>query len=156
MFYHIRIDYFDKKLKVNQTLYEYDYPTEDEVIEQIIIPYLEEKRIVFSGTFLDAEDSRQLKVYETTRDIKNMVSYANQNVPDRVFFVYHNESLQKADNYAKDLTQSMLKRALQIVEGNKKLMSESSENEKRPLLFISHASADEDNVKALVELLRTI
>lgn len=71
MFYHIRIDYYDKKLKVNQTLYEYDYSKEDDVLEKIVIPYLEEKRIVFSGTFLDADDRRQLSVYETERNIKH-------------------------------------------------------------------------------------
>ena len=49
MFYHIRIDYYDKKLKVNQTLYEYDYSTEDEVMENIVVPYIEEKRIVFAA-----------------------------------------------------------------------------------------------------------
>ena len=50
MFYHIRIDYFDKKLKVNQTLYEYDYSTEDEVINKIVSPYLSGGRLVPMGT----------------------------------------------------------------------------------------------------------
>lgn len=156
MFYHIRIDYYDKKLKVNQTLYEYDYPTEDEVKEKIVIPYLEEKRIVFSGTFLDAENRRQLSVYETARDIKSMVSYANQNVPERVFFVYHNENLLDADSYAKDITKEMIQKTLLSIEESPKIKTASEEKEKRPLLFISHATADEDAVSGLVEMLRTI
>ncbi len=158
MFYHIRIDYYDKKLKVNQTLYEYDYSTEDDVLEKIVIPYLEEKRIVFSGTFLDADDRRQLSVYETERNIMSMVSFANQNVHPGVFFVYHNENLLGSDKYAKDITKEMTQKALQMVEDYKKLKTESTENvkEKQPLLFISHASADEEAVTGLVEMLRTI
>lgn len=38
MHYHIRIDYFDKKLKVNQTLYEYNHSSKEEVLENIVIP----------------------------------------------------------------------------------------------------------------------
>lgn len=156
MYYHIRIDYYDKKLKVNQTLYEYDYPTEDEVMEKIVIPYLEEKRIVFSGTFLDAEDRRQLSVYVTERIIKDMVSFANQNVHPGVFFVYHNESLLNSDKYAKDITKEMTQKASIAVEESQKLKTESEEKEKQPLLFISHATADEEAVSGLVEMLRTI
>lgn len=156
MYYHIRIDYYDKKLKVNQTLYEYDYPTEDEVMEKIVIPYLEEKRIVFSGTFLDAEDRRQLSVYVTERIIKDMVFFANQNVHPGVFFVYHNESLLNSDKYAKDITKEMTQKASIAVEESQKLKTESEEKEKQPLLFISHATADEEAVSGLVEMLRTI
>ena len=108
MFYHIRIDYYDKKLKVNQTLYEYDYSTEDEVVEKIVIPYLEEKRIVFSGTILNAEDRRQLRVYETDQDIKGMVQYANVNVRPGIFFVYHNEDVVNTETGEINLDRSFL------------------------------------------------
>lgn len=158
MFYHIRIDYYDKKLKVNQTLYEYDYSTEDEVVEKIVIPYLEEKRIVFSGTILNAEDRRQLRVYETDQDIKGMVQYANVNVRPGLFFVYHNEDVVNTDKYAKEVTKELTKKAIFSIEESKKIETSNVENTvtEKPLLFISHASSDEKTVTGLVEMLRTI
>ena len=158
MFYHIRIDYYDKKLKVNQTLYEYDYSTEDEVVEKIVIPYLEEKRIVFSGTILNAEDRRQLRVYETDQDIKGMVQYANVNVRPGLFFVYHNEDVVNTDKYAKEVTKKLTKKAIFSIEESKKIETSNVENTvtEKPLLFISHASSDEKTVTGLVEMLRTI
>lgn len=158
MFYHIRIDYFDKKLKANQTLYEYDYSTEDEVMDKIVVPYLAGKRILFSGSLLDAEDCRQLSVYQTERDIKNTVSYASQNVPPGIFIVIHSENVLNYDDYSKDITMEITQKALAAVEKSKRKESEKVEKvePKQPLLFISHASADEDAVTGLVEMLRTI
>ena len=158
MFYHICIDYYYKKLKVKQTLYEYDYSTEDEVVEKIVIPYLEEKRIVFSGTILNAEDRRQLRVYETDQDIKGMVQYANVNVRPGLFFVYHNEDVVNTDKYAKEVTKELTKKAIFSIEESKKIETSNVENTvtEKPLLFISHASSDEKTVTGLVEMLRTI
>lgn len=158
MFYHIRIDYFDKKLKANQTLYEYDYSTKDEVMEKIVVPYIAEKRFVFSGTILNAEDRRQLCVYETERDIAYMVTYANQHVSPGVFFVYHNQDVVHTSKYAKDITKEMTQGAIAIVDDikTKEAAQESKEEPKRPLLFISHSSSDEVMVTGLVEMLRSI
>lgn len=158
MYYHIRIDYFDRKLKVNQTLYEYDYSTEDDVMEKVVLPFVAEKRIIFSGAILDAEDRRQISVYQTEQDIKNMVNRANQHVASGVFYVYHNSDLVNSSKYAKDITKEVTQKAIITLEESKKKESENKEKEhtKQPLLFISHASADENIVTGLVEMLRTI
>ena len=158
MFYHIRIDYFDKKLKINQTLYEYDYSTKEEVLEKVVIPYVSEKRIVFSGTILDADVRRQLWVYETKHDIETMVEYANQNVSPGIIFVYHNKDVVNTTKYANDITKEMTQSALPYIEESQNVEKSQIEKEevKQPLLFISHSSADEVIVTGLVEMLRTI
>ena len=158
MYYHIRIDYYDKKLKVNQTLYEYDYSSKDEVMDKIVVPYFAEKRFVFSGTILNADDRRQLWVYETERDISSMVVYANQHVSPGICFVYHNENVVHTSKYAKDVTKEMSQNAIAIVEDVKEKNVAKAEpvEVKQPLLFISHSSKDEAIVTGLVEMLRTI
>lgn len=158
MFYHIRIDYFDKKLKLNQTLYEYDYSTKEGVLEKIVKPYLEEKRIVFSGAILNAEDRRQISVYETDNDIKTMIKVANQNMAPGVIYVYNNENLVCDSDYSKDITKEIVQTALLSIEEIKATEKDKTENagKKQPLLFISHSSADEVIVTGLVEMLRTI
>lgn len=157
MFYHIKIDYYDKKLKVNQTLYEYDYSTEDEVIEKVVTPFIEEKRIVFSGTILDAEDRRQLSVYKTELNIESMVNVANQNVSPGVIYVYHNENLLINNKYSKEITKEMTQKAISSIEKMQApKVTQAENNAKQPLLFISHASANEEIVTGLVEMLRTM
>lgn len=158
MFYHIRIDYYDKKLKVNQTVYEYDYTTREDVLVKIVVPYVSEKRIIFAGAILDAEVRRQLFVYETERDIENMVSIANNNVSPGIFFVYNYENLVNTNKYAKDITKDIIQDALLKVDEAKatEALQTKSAIEKQPLLFISHSTADEEIVTGLVEMLRTI
>lgn len=158
MYYHIRIDYFDKKLKVNQTLYEYDYPTEEEVMYKVVVPYVAERRIVFAGTFLDAEDRRQLRVYGTEQNIKNMVAYANQHVSPNIIFVYQNADVVNTSKYAKDITKDLIQKAITFVEEQKQKEKVTAVKvvDSQPLLFISHASTDDEIVAGLVEMLRTI
>lgn len=158
MFYHVRIDYFDKKLKVNQTLYEYDYSTKEDVMEKIVIPYVAGDRFFFSGASLEAEDCRQLGVYQTERDIRSMVDFANQNVRPDVIYVYGNKEIIRSNQYTKDITKEMIQSAVQSVEDKKTAEVAQAEKEeiKQPLLFISHSSEDEVIVTGLVEMLRTI
>ena len=158
MYYHIRIDYYDNFLKVNESLYEYDYSTKEEVVEKILIPYLSGKQIVFSGTILNAEDRRQLCVYETELDIKSMVKVANMNVSPGVFYIYSNEDLVHTRDYSNDITKEMTQSAMPFVEELKKANDAQGKNtdKKLPLLFISHSSDDEVIVTGLVEMLRTI
>ena len=158
MFYHIRIDYFDKKLKVNQTLYEYDYSAKEDVLKKIVIPYLAEKRLVFSGAILNAEDRRQISVYETDSDIKTMIMIANQNLTPGVIYVYNHENLVCDSEFSKDITKEVTQTALMSIEEIKAADVAKNEkvDKKQPLLFISHSTADEEIVTGLVEMLRTI
>lgn len=157
MYYHIRIDYYDKKLKANQTLFDYDYPSEEDVMDKIVVPYVTEQRMLFAGTFLSPDDRRHFAVFETERDIKSMVTIANKNVSPSVFFVYHNADIVGTSKYSKDITKEITQKAVDLVEERKSLEAASEpQKEKQPLLFISHASADEYIVTGLVEMLRTI
>ena len=75
--YHIRIDYYDRNIKANQTLYGYDYEGVDEVIKKVTSQYLEGSFMVFSGSRISSQDIRRVAVYETEQDILAMKKYAN-------------------------------------------------------------------------------
>lgn len=157
MYYHICIDCFDKKLKKNQTLYEYDYSTKEEVMERIVAPYVAEKKFFFSGVSLAAEDCRRLGVYETERDIMSMVNIANRNVEPGIFYVYDNEELIHSSQYSKDITKEVIQSAVASVEKVKAAeLAQTIKEKRQPLLFISHSSVDEVIVSGLVEMLRTL
>ena len=72
-------------------------------------------------------------------------------------YVYHNADIVGTSKYSKDITKEITQKAVDLVEERKSLEAASEpQKEKQPLLFISHASADEYIVTGLVEMLRTI
>lgn len=154
--YHIRIDYFDSKLKANQTLYEFDYADLTKVIESVTSQYLLGNMILFSGTRLQNQDIRQVIIYETSADIISMKHIADANVGRNVVFVYTRDAVLKDNRYSKDITRDVMKQTQQYIKHVRGETKEEKEKVKNPLLFISHSSANENVATNLVQLLRTL
>lgn len=154
--YHIRIDYFDSKLKANQTLYEFDYADITKVIESVTSQYLLGNMILFSGTRLQNQDIRQMIIYETSNDIISMKHIADANVGRNAVFVYSRADVLKDNRYSKDITRDVMEQTQQYIKQVKIESKEDKEKVKKPLLFISHSSANENIATNLVQLLRTL
>ena len=154
--YHIRIDYFDSKLKANQTLYEFDYEELTKVIESVTSQYLLGNMILFSGTRIQNQDIRQVIIYETNEDIVSMKRKADANVGRNVVFVYSRADVLKDNRYSKDITRDIMEQTQQYIKHVRGESKEEKEKVKKPLLFISHSSANENIATNLVQLLRTL
>lgn len=154
--YHIRIDYFDSKLKANQTLYEFDYADITKVIESVTSQYLLGNMILFSGTRLQNQDIRQMIIYETSNDIISMKHIADANVGRNAVFVYSRADVLKDNRYSKDITRDVMEQTQHYIKYVKGESKEEKEKVKKPLLFISHSSANENIATNLVQLLRTL
>lgn len=155
--YHIRLDYYDCNLKVNQTLFDYDYENKEKVIVAVLQPYLIGSTILFAGVILDATSVRKITVYETERDIKTMKQIADANVGRNIVYVYTKQAVVESNNYSNDITRSIMEDAQNyITEHTQKTVKLVKPKEKPFLLFISHSSADEDIASSLVQMLRTL
>ena len=154
--YHIRIDYFDSKLKANKPLYEFDYTDLTKVIESVTSQYLLGNMILFSGTRIQNQDIRQVIIYETNEDIVSMKRKADANVGRNVVFVYSRVDVLKDNRYSKDITRDVLEQTQHYIKYVKGESKEEKEKVKKPLLFISHSSANENIATNLVQLLRTL
>ena len=154
--YHIRIDYFDSKLKANQTLYEFDYADLTKVIESVTSQYLLGNMILFSGTRIQNQDIRQVIIYETNEDIVSMKRKADANVGRNVVFVYSRVDVLKDNRYSKDITRDVMEQTQHYIKYVKVETKDDKEKVKKPLLFISQSSANENVATNLVQLLRTI
>lgn len=106
MYYHIRIDYFDAKLKANQTVYEYDKVEDSLLKSDIIIPYIEEKPFMFAGVRLNTKNNevRQLRVFRSEYDIKKCTKIANENIPSNVIMVYGKEDVLPYEGIVEECT----------------------------------------------------
>lgn len=106
MLYHLRIDYYDTKLKANQTLYEYDLPELDEIKSEIVIPYLQESPFLFKGVRLNTKNNevRQLRIFQSERSIKECKKIAESQIPRNVFMVYSQSDLLPHDGLVMECT----------------------------------------------------
>lgn len=155
--FHVRIDYFDRNLKVNQTLFEYDYPNIEKVITDVTSPYIAGNVVLFSGARINNIDIRQVKIYETDRDIQTMKKYADANVGPMIVYAYSLPEILDSLQYSKDITREVLEKTQNYNYEMKVGKAKFDEpKEKQPLLFISHASANEDIATNLVQMLRTL
>lgn len=155
--YHVRIDYYDHNLKANQTTYEYDYSNIEKIITDVTSPYLAGNVILFAGARINNIDIRQVKIYETERDIRFMKEFADANVSPNVAFVYSWDAVLASHKYSKDITREVLENT-QHYNSEMKVCQTKTEVpiDKQPLLFISHSSANEPIATNLVRLLRTL
>ena len=156
MMYHIRIDFFDRKLKCNQTLYDYDYADLKKVIVSVTSQYLLGNMILFSGTRIQNQDIRQVSVYETNQDITSMEDIANANVAPNIIYVYSKADVLKDNNYSNNITRDVMEQTKRYLASIKGEPDEKNVKKKKPLLFISHSSENENVATSLVQLLRTL
>lgn len=158
MWYHIRVDYFDEKLKTSQTQFDYDYPMEENVIDSVLLPYLQKEKFLFAGIQLDSSNIGKVSIYSTENRIQVMKEIANERVDPRIVVVYTCQNVLTDIRYSKDVTRDIIQKAQTMVVVPQKVETNSKEMnvQKTPLLFISHSSKDEIIAEALVSLLRTI
>lgn len=155
--FHVRIDYFDRDLKINQTVFEYDYPNIERVIIDVTSPYIAGNVLLFAGARINNIDIRQVKIYETERDIQTMKEYADANIGPMIVYSYSRPEILDSYKYAKDITREVLEKTKNYnYEMNVCKVQAEVANEKQPLLFISHASANEEIATNLVQMLRTL
>lgn len=150
MFYHIRIDYFDDKLKSIRTLVEFDY-TEIKDIEDVAINYLSNQNVIFDGSVLESNSIKAIHVYSTNNDIRSERESYNQEHRGVAYF--NDVDFLTDQDYCKNITRDILNNVKEKLEDPNKV---SRKLIKKPMLFISHSSNDYDFVEALTDMLAHI
>jgi len=95
MFYHVRIDFYDSKLKCNQTLFDFDISDEQELRRDVIIPYLKNYRFNFNGVWLNTINSevRQLRIFRSERKIEECKQMVNSKIRNAIYYYNNSEDL---------------------------------------------------------------
>ena len=150
MFYHVRIDYFDSRLKGNQTKYGFDYSTEEEIFSDVLQPYLNKKNFIFQGCAFMADEIRQVRVFQTNESIDYVVEYANA-IDHNAIIPHDDESILDDAQYVTETTRQFYKKF-----EKKAIMSSENRNIKPKKIFISHSHKDGEFAMALVDLLHDI
>lgn len=167
-FYHVRIDYFDEKVKKVQTKYAFDQPSVEMIIDSSVIPFLKKETIIFSGSIFSGASVSQIKIYETNWKIQECVRIANDEIPRNVIFVYSKESILGVDDYTKEITDGVFQEARKSLSASPinifnegvnasdmknslpHVTSRTSAEQKPRKLFISHAGTDIKMIEEIV------
>lgn len=153
--YQIRIDCFDEKLKRIRTLFEYDFLSSEQVLVNVILPYLKGDLFIFAGVKIEDQNIRKVEIYKTEMSIKQTVDEANH--ADQMFVPYYTRENILCDEDLPNVTRQLIQEGSEILRQQEK--NEKKEEKlqvKKPLLFISHSSADEAIASSLVAMLRTL
>lgn len=105
MYFHIRIDYFDPKLKVNQTLFSYNIKNKDEV-QKMASAYYNGHPFMFEGVKLKAEDIRSMKIFESDVDINSCIELGDKEL-NTPLFVYNNTNIFEREDLLRDVTRTL-------------------------------------------------
>jgi hypothetical protein len=150
MYYHVRIDYYNDKLKGIKTLYEYDYTDIETIVSNVVIKYLSNERILFDGAVLAPGTIELVHVYSTENNIDSTKEIANSH---NNYVVYSQSDILKSREYSKDITREVMNKAKEQLNNNNPLKNSFA---KKPMVFISHSSKDYDFVEALTDMLQHI
>ena len=152
--YQIRIDCFDETLKGIRTLFEYDFQSKDQVLGNVILPYLKGDLFIFAGAKIGDQNIRKVEIYETDKTIKQTVDEANH--ANQMFIPYTRKNIL-CDNELSNVTRQLIQEGSEILrQREKNEKKEEKLQAKKPMLFISHSSADEAIASSLVTMLRTL
>lgn len=154
-YYHVRIDYYDSRLRENQTLYDFDFAERSELVDDFALKMLKGENFIFRGSNINSQDIRQIQFYSTPLSISDTLEKANKEVPPSVLFVYTKDNVLESSKYCKNITREI------IGEASAKIASQQIDDIntnviKQPMVFISHSSGDKDFVEALVEMLESL
>lgn len=152
-FYHIKIDYFDSKLKVNQTIYSYDIK-DREFVEKKVRAYLGKKQFIIEGTIIDSSDVRGFKVYNSEYDINKCIVIGDEKLRFATLW-YTKVSIFEREDLLKDITREIFEKEsseLEKAESTSEKSASSSLNSSKKIFIVhGHNSAIRTEVELMVK-----
>lgn len=113
MYYQVIIESNEKvgKNKTNRKYYELDKTETSEIINTIIVPYINKEEIQFDGYFLKPNDIARIAIKETEKTSAELSKYENDNMPRNVIMFVSKENVVEYDRLTKDVTKELFQKA---------------------------------------------
>lgn len=108
---HIRLDYYNTALKENVTLFEYDFTNEQDVFDDILVPYFNHETFLFSGCQISMTQKPQIRVFKTEYNIDRMIEIIKSNIPRNIVMGVSRSDVLARTQYSMEITRSILKDA---------------------------------------------
>lgn len=140
MFYQILIETNEKvgKSKQNKVIKEIDKISKEEILNDILVPYLNEEEFVVNGYFLKKENIVRLKIVTTEQSARLLAQHENNNMPEGLIMYVAPEDILNYDKYITDVTKSLISEAKELMTNSKQNVIYKSEPLDKTRVFIVH------------------
>ncbi|HEL5706984.1 TPA: nucleotide-binding protein [Clostridioides difficile] len=154
MFYQILIETTEKigKSKQNKTINEIDKTNKEEILNDILIPYLKEEEFVFNGYFLQKKNIVRLKIVTTNQSARELSKYENDTMPAGLIMYVAPEDILTYDKYITDVTKELLAEAKEFIKNPEVKDVQKNETLDKTKVFIVHGH----DVEAKLEVTRFV
>ncbi len=139
--YHVRITTTTSK----NPYYEWDKTDLSEIKKRIVIPFLKEERVRFSGQFLPALDIRSIVIVESEWTVKEHHHYINEKAKTQGIFIIYSPSIMfnEGERYVRDISDRVFEEcSSQIQEATPKSNALTSDKPSKTMdkskVFIVH------------------
>lgn len=142
-------------------IHEFDYGDKDDIVDNVLEPYLLNDEFQFNGYFIQPSKVERLLVYETETTAKGCVDHAYKNLGSGIIMVISEEDCV-FDNgeYGRDITRPLLNEVKGNIKKEKTRQDSSAQEEEasnRPIetifLGYSYRQKDDEFVSGFKELL---
>ncbi|MBX9955700.1 nucleotide-binding protein [Peribacillus simplex] len=124
-------------------MYELDKTNIDEVLDEIIIPYIKHEDFQFDGYFLKPEDIERVVIKETSQSTRDLSKYENDHMDPGLLMYISPEDIVDLDKYTKDVTKKLFALAKERLEtGGYELILKKELEIDRTKVFIVHGHDD--------------
>ena len=151
--YHVRITTTTSK----NPYYEWDKTDLSEIKKRIVIPFLKEERVRFSGQFLPALDIRSIVIVESEWTVKEHHHYINEKAKTQGIFIIYSPSIMfnEGERYVRDISDRVFEEcSSQIQEATPKSNALTSDKPSKTMdkskVFIVHGHDDAKHAVARV------
>lgn len=145
MYYQILVETKEivGKSRQNKVIKEIDKINKDEILNDILIPYLKGDEFVFNGYFLNKKDITRIKIVTTEKSARELAKYENDNMPAGLIMYVSPENILSYDKYIIDMTNTLLSEAKDNI--NAPVVKEEKKNEMldKTKVFIVHGRDNE-------------
>lgn len=140
MYYHVKIELNEKNKRDRyETLSELDNIDINEIIEDIVSPYLNQDEFLFDGQMLIKKQIRSLKVYETKENSETLYNIEDKINRDYVWIVNRNDVVTY-EKYAKEITKKVFSESKSQKHNKEEIVTNSLDQNK---VFIVHGHDNE-------------
>lgn len=158
MYYQVLIEINEKigKSNTHKKITEIDKTNEEQIINDIIIPFLKNIEFRVNGYILKKENIHRLKISTTEKSARELAQHENDcNVARNIIYYVSAADILEYEKYNTDITNTLIKKAEQIIDNGHRIVSKSERILNKNKIFIVHGHDSEAkiNVARFIEKL---
>jgi len=144
MYYQVLIETNEKIDRYGnyKEYYELDKTNLDEIINDIVLPFLKKEQFQFDGYFLNPNEIKRLVIKETQKTAKELSEIENENMPPDVIMYVSPKDILHYDKYTKDITKNVMESAKELLNTKKEHSDNNTTADQKSLnlseVFVVH------------------